>query len=63
MDFKVGIYVRLSREDEIKASSTSESIKNQTEYILKYVKENNLNLVEIYSDDGFSGTNFDRPRF
>lgn len=62
MNFNVGIYVRLSHEDEFKTSNTSESIKNQQEYVLKYVKENNLNLVNIYSDDGFSGTNFDRPR-
>lgn len=61
--FNVGIYLRLSREDEIKKSFESESIKNQKEYILKYIKEHNLNLVEIYIDDGVSGTSFDRPGF
>ena len=63
MEYKVGAYVRLSREDEIKTSNFSESINNQKEYILKYISDNNLNLIDIYIDDGFSGTNFDRPRF
>jgi len=63
VEYKVGAYVRLSREDETKTSNFSESIKNQKEYILKYISDNNLNLVNIYVDDGFSGTNFDRPGF
>lgn len=63
MEYKVGAYVRLSREDETKTSNFSESINNQKEYILKYISDNNLNLVNIYVDDGFSGTNFDRPGF
>ena len=63
MEYKVGAYVRLSREDETKTSNFSESINNQKEYILKYISDNNLNLVNIYIDDGFSGTNFDRPGF
>lgn len=62
MKYKVGAYVRLSREDENKSTNFSESINNQKEYILKYISDNNLNLVNIYVDDGFSGTNFDRPR-
>ena len=63
MEYKVGAYVRLSREDENKTTNFSESINNQKEYILKYISDNNLNLIEIYVDDGFSGTNFDRPDF
>ncbi len=63
MKYKVGAYVRLSRDDEIKKSNFSESINNQKEYILKYILDNNLNLVDIYIDDGFSGTSFDRPGF
>lgn len=63
MEYKVGAYVRLSRDDEIKKSNFSESINNQKEYILKYVADNDLNIVNFYVDDGFSGTNFDRPRF
>lgn len=63
MEYNVGAYVRLSREDENKITNFSESINNQKEYILKYISDNNLNLIDIYVDDGFSGTNFDRPGF
>ena len=63
MEYKVGAYVRLSRDDDIKKSDFSESINNQKEYILKYILDNHLHLINFYIDDGFSGTNFDRPRF
>ena len=43
---------------------TSESIINQKEYLTKYVsKEPNWLLIDIYTDDGFTGTNFNRPSF
>ena len=58
----VGLYVRLSREDDNK-TEMSESITNQKSLLTQYVKENNLRLVDIYIDDGYSGTNFDRPAF
>ena len=61
--FNVGVYVRLSREDEDRNGNDSESIKNQKDYILKYVIENGFNLIQIYCDDGYSGTNFNRPGF
>lgn len=62
--FKVGIYIRLSKEDLSKEKNNeSESIKNQRKLINKYLKENNLNLVKEYIDDGYSGTNFNRPAF
>lgn len=60
-NYKVGIYIRLSREDE--KDGLSESITNQQSLLLQYIKENNYNLVDTYIDDGFSGTNFDRPEF
>lgn len=58
----VGLYIRLSREDDDKTLE-SESITNQKSLLIQYVKENNLRLVDIYVDDGYSGTNFDRPEF
>ena len=61
-DNKTGIYIRLSREDEDKKQE-SESIVNQRSLLLQYVRENNYNLVDIYVDDGYSGTNFERPGF
>lgn len=64
-EYKVGIYIRLSREDEDKENKNyeSESIKNQKSLLLQYVKENHYRLIDIYVDDGYSGTNFDRPSF
>lgn len=59
--FLTGIYLRLSRDDG--NSHESESIQNQRDFLLKYVNENQLTLVDIYVDDGWSGTNFDRPDF
>ncbi|MDF2865759.1 MAG: Recombinase [Clostridia bacterium] len=61
--YKVGAYVRLSREDEDTNNFESQSITNQKEFLTSYVLENGWNLVNIYSDDGYSGTNFNRPGF
>ncbi len=60
--YRVGLYLRLSREDDDK-NTLSESITNQKRLLLQYVKENNLSVYDIYIDDGFSGTNFNRPSF
>ena len=60
-DFKVAIYIRLSREDGDKAES--ESVSNQRNMIMKYIDDNNFNFVDEYIDDGISGTTFDRPGF
>lgn len=58
--FKVGLYIRLSRDD---GNIESESIVSQRSLLNQYVKENNYGVVEEYVDDGFTGTNFDRPSF
>ena len=64
IDFNVGIYIRLSQEDKDKQyESDSESVINQRELLTNYVKNNNFNLVKEYVDDGFSGTDFERPGF
>lgn len=60
--YSVGLYIRLSREDDDKILE-SESITNQKRLLLQYVKENHLTVYDIYVDDGYSGTNFDRPDF
>ena len=63
-EFNVGIYIRLSQEDKDKKyESDSESVINQKELLKSYVKNNNFNLSGEYVDDGYSGTNFDRPGF
>ncbi len=58
--FKVGIYIRLSRDD---GNIESDSIVSQRSLLNQYVKENNYNLIDEYVDDGFTGTNFERPSF
>ena len=59
--YKVGIYLRLSREDEQKGESGS--ISNQRDIIHKYIRENNLLYIDEYVDAGESGTTFDREGF
>ena len=55
-------YLRLSREDGDKLES--DSIRNQRSLINDFVKQHKeIQLVEEYIDDGYSGTNFDRPAF
>lgn len=63
-NFKVGIYIRLSKEDNNKKFiKESESIINQRNLLLAYIKDHNLKLIDEYIDDGYSGTNFERPGF
>lgn len=50
--YKVGMYIRLSREDGDKQES--ESIGNQRKIIERYLKEQDLNIVDEYVDDGVS---------
>lgn len=57
--YNAGIYVRLSQEDM--RAGESLSIENQKLILTKYVKEQGWNLVDTYVDDGWSGTDFDRP--
>lgn len=59
--FKVAIYIRLSREDG--ENGESESIGNQRDIIMRYIKENNLQFIDEYVDDGVSGTTFERSGF
>ena len=59
--FKVGAYIRLSREDGDKQES--ESIGNQRRIIERYLKECGLSYTAEYVDDGWSGTTFNRPAF
>lgn len=56
---KAGTYLRLSKDDE--KAGDSLSIENQRLILQKYVAEQGWELVDEYVDDGYSGTNFDRP--
>ena len=59
--YNCALYCRLSRDDELQGESNS--ITNQKEILKQYAKENNLNIYDIYVDDGISGTTFNRPDF
>ncbi len=60
--FRVGLYIRLSREDGDKEESSS--VTNQREILKRYCQEQtNFFIVKEYVDDGWTGTNFDRPKF
>ena len=62
MIFKVAMYIRLSREDGDKEESSS--VTNQRDIITRFINENdNFIIVDEYVDDGYTGTNFNRPAF
>lgn len=71
--FLAAMYLRLSRDDSDvgnvtdgkgNVKSESNSIGNQRELIRAYIHEQqDIELYDIYVDDGFSGSNFDRPEF
>lgn len=60
--YKVAKYMRLSRDDG--DDRESESIENQRDIIDNYIKEyEDLDVIGEFVDDGFTGTNFNRPGF
>ena len=61
-NWNVAGYLRLSKEDN--ENMESNSIVNQRELIEQYISnKSDLQLVDYYIDDGYSGTNFNRPGF
>ena len=69
--WRIGIYARLSREDEKKYNDKkdSESIQNQINFLKAWAKDFALTcgikcvIFDIYIDDGYTGCNFNRPDF
>ena len=62
--WKIGAYIRLSREDEDIRGVNSESVETQKRIIDKYIKAlEDAELVGYYIDDGYSGTSLERPDF
>ena len=63
--YKVAIYIRLSKEDVDRGYDESESIKNQRTLLTEYVQKLGwkYQLIDTYIDQGFTGTNFNRPDF
>ena len=58
-NYSVGIYMRLSRDDE--RAGESLSIENQRAILTEYVAKQGWTIYDEYVDDGISGVNFDRP--
>ena len=58
---KIYLYARLSQEDE--QAGDSNSILNQRSILTKYAEENKLTPYEFVYDDGYSGTDWERPAF
>ncbi len=62
ISFRTALYVRLSVEDNGKEDS--DSLENQEILLRDYLKEHPyLELKEVYTDNGYTGTDFDRPAF
>lgn len=65
--YRAAIYVRLSKEDgdlDDVRKAESNSISNQKSLILNYLKDKeDIEIVSIREDDGYSGATFDRPAF
>lgn len=60
--YRAALYIRLSREDGDKEES--DSVSNQKELLKEYLMKNNgIFLKDFYIDDGYTGTNFERPAF
>ena len=61
MDYHVALYIRLSKEDE--SEGPSQSVTNQKSLLEEFTQKRRLQVYDTYIDDGWSGTNFDRPAF
>lgn len=60
--YRVAKYIRLSDEDRDKKESVS--VENQRDIIDNFIEKNKeLEVFDEYVDDGYTGGNFDRPRF
>ena len=55
------LYERLSRDDDL--AGESNSITNQKKYLEGYAQKNGFKNIRHFTDDGFSGVNFNRPGF
>ena len=60
-EYNAAIYIRLSKEDGDREES--ESVTNQRKILKAFAKENKYKIYDEYVDDGYTGTNFNRPDF
>ncbi len=61
--FKAGIYTRLSNERTEEWREKSYSIETQILFCKEYALKENIDVLEVYTDYEYSGTNFERPSF
>ena len=61
MEYHAALYIRLSKEDE--NVGPSQSVQNQESLLREFVQQHKVSVYDTYIDDGWSGTNFDRPSF
>ena len=59
--YKAALYMRLSKDDD--GTSESASITTQRKMLRSYAADQGFQVFDEYVDDGWSGTNFDRPDF
>lgn len=59
--YHAALYIRLSKEDE--HEGPSQSVQNQQSLLQAFTQQHGLSVYDTYIDDGWSGTNFDRPSF
>ncbi len=60
--YKVGLYLRLSKEDGDKEESNS--IESQRNILMRFLNDSDdMEYIDEYVDDGYTGTNFNRPGF
>ena len=60
--YNTALYCRLSKDDGY-SDRDSLSIENQRDMLTRYCNEHSMHIHDCYIDDGYSGTNFDRPAF
>lgn len=61
VNYKVGLYCRLSKDDDQRGESAS--ISTQRSMLTSYCQEHSYQICDVYIDDGYSGLNFARPAF
>lgn len=59
--YNAALSLRLSKDDG--TDNESSSIQTQKEMLTRYCSENGFTICQTYIDDGWSGTNSDRPAF
>ncbi len=60
-DYHAALYIRLSKEDD--SQGPSESVVNQQSLLEAFARRRQIAIYGVYIDDGWSGTNFERPAF